>query len=287
MQDNQALRINKYLASCGICSRREADVLLLSGRVRMNGEVVPSGAKVTWHDLVTVDGVPVRPMQSRILVAYNKPKGTTCTTRDVHADRTVYEDVQVFVNDRPIRLSYAGRLDRDSEGLILFTNDGDLIDKITRGKFKQEKEYLVAVAKHKDDNAPLQEKIAKLQGGVFLRELNLTTRPADVSELIGDAADAFMKEIGQEVRQVRVNDGVPLRAPKKKTDPTQDVHVLRIVLTQGLNRQIRRMCEVVGLKVLRLQRVRVMNVELNDLSPGAWRYLTEEETEGLLKLIEG
>ncbi|MBQ9512643.1 MAG: rRNA pseudouridine synthase [Lachnospiraceae bacterium] len=257
----------------------------MSGRVLLNGEVASGGAKVDYHDLVTVDGVPVRPMRERLLVAYNKPKGTTCTTRDVYADRTVYEDVQVYVNDRPIRLSYVGRLDRDSEGLLLFTNDGDLIERVSRGKFKQEKEYLVAVKRHADDAHPLEEQIMHLQNGVYLKELDRTTLPCEVEEYTGENAARFLTEVDRAVRQVRAGGDLPLRAPRGRKQAVGDVHVLRFVLTQGWNRQIRRMCDAVGLKVLRLQRVRVMNITLGNLKPGAWRYLTDEEAEELEELL--
>ena len=259
---------------------------MLTGRVLVNGIPATGGMKVTMLDYITLDGMVVRPLEERVLVAYHKPRGTTCTTRDVHADRTVYEDVQVFVHDRPVRLSYAGRLDRDSEGLLLFTNDGDLIERITRGKFKQEKEYLVAVKRMSDDRELLEDKIVALRNGVFLQELNRSTLPCEVTHLVGEPAERFISDMEHAVRQVRAEGDVPLRAPRGKKIDASDIIVLRFVLTQGLNRQIRRMCEAVGLKVMRLMRVRVMNIHLGDLKPGSWRFLTDEEEAELLALIE-
>lgn len=229
-------RLNKYLAGCGVCSRREADRLIGQGRVKVNGRQAVSGMQVCDGDFVEVDGKQVRSVSSKVVLAYNKPAGVTCTEKDRHAKKTIVEAVKY-----PVRLTYAGRLDKDSDGLILMTNDGELIQRMMRGANHHEKEYLVRVDREITDDF-----LSGMAKGVYLRELDETTRPCS-TEGIGK-------------------------------------YTFRIILTQGLNRQIRRMCAVFGYRVKSLTRTRVVNVELAGLKSGTYRELKGEELSALYRL---
>ena len=228
-------RINQYIASCGICSRREADRLIDAGRVFVNGTAATAGMRIRGTDEVTVDGKLLVGAQNKVVAAYYKPVGVTCTRSDRHADRTLEEAFSF-----PVRLTYAGRLDRDSEGLILMTNDGKLIDAMMKGSAGHEKEYIVRV-KSRISDADLEH----FRKGVRLKELDITTRPCKV-ERLGD-------------------------------------YTFRIILTQGLNRQIRRMCKAVGNEVKKLKRVRVLTIELGALKPGEQRIISGDELAELYK----
>lgn len=230
------MRLNKYLAFCGVCSRRDADKLIEEGVVLVNGEAARAGMKVSETDTVTVRGKTLHSPQDRVVLAYYKPEGVVCTERDAHADRIVTKEIGY-----PRRVTYAGRLDKDSEGLLLLTDDGALIDAMMRGKHGHEKEYIV-----KSDRKWEETAIENMRAGVYLEELSRTTRPCRI-ERIGD-----------------------------KT--------LKMTLTQGLNRQIRRMCKTQGYQVANLKRTRVINVELGELKPGEYRELTEEERMTLYRL---
>ena len=229
-------RLNKYLAECGICSRREADKLIESGRVRVNGQPAVSGMQVSETDLVEVDKKSARPVSAKVVLAYNKPVGVTCTEKDRHARKTIIEAVSY-----PVRLTYAGRLDKESNGLMIMTNDGELIQRMMKGANRHEKEYTVKVDKEITDR--FLEDMAK---GVYLKELDETTRPC------------VIEKIGK--------------------------YTFRIILTQGLNRQIRRMCESLGYKVKQLTRIRIMNIELKGLKTGEYRELKGEELLNLYRL---
>ncbi|MDE6055118.1 MAG: pseudouridine synthase [Lachnospiraceae bacterium] len=229
-------RLNKYLAECNVCSRREADKLIDQGRVKVNGHKAVSGMLVSSQDCVKVNGRQVKPVSSKVVLAYNKPVGVTCTEKDKHAEKTIAEAVQY-----PVRLTYAGRLDKDSDGLILLTNDGELIQRMMRGANRHEKEYVVKVDREYTDDF-----LMKMSQGVYLKELNETTRPCS-AERIGK-------------------------------------YTFRIILTQGLNRQIRRMCESFGYKVKSLTRIRVMNIKLAGLKSGTYRELKGEELASLYRL---
>ena len=228
-------RINQYIASCGICSRREADRLIDAGRVFVNGTAATAGMRIRGTDEVTVDGKLRVGAQNKVVAAYYKPVGVTCTRSDRHADRTLEEAFSF-----PVRLTYAGRLDRDSEGLLLMTNDGKLIDAMMKGSAGHEKEYIVRV-KSRISDADLEH----FRKGVRLKELDITTRPCKV-ERLGD-------------------------------------YTFRIILTQGLNRQIRRMCKAVGNEVKKLKRVRVLTIELGALKPGEQRIISGDELAELYK----
>ena len=225
------MRLNKYLAETGACSRREADQWIEAGRITVNGARAVLGTQVADGDDVQVDGRPLRPKPRRVYLALNKPIGIECTT-----DRDVPGNIVDFVG-YPERIFPIGRLDKDSEGLILLTNDGNIVNTILRAEHEHEKEYVVAV-----------------------------DRPLTAAFLAGMAA------------------GVPIL--DTVTNPCRIAQVgrntFRIVLTQGLNRQIRRMCEHFGYTVRRLQRVRIMHVQLGALPVGQWRALTPAELRGLL-----
>lgn len=231
----ELVRLNKYLAHAGICSRREADRLIESGRVLVNGIVPSTGSQVCEKDTITVDGKMVQGREKRVVLAYYKPVGITCTERDPHAKKTIAQAVKY-----PIRVTYAGRLDQDSEGLLLLTNDGDLIQGMMRGANRHEKEYIV-----KTDKEVAESFLDQMGQGIFLKELGQTTRPCTV------------EKIGK--------------------------YTFRIVLTQGLNRQIRRMCEACGYRVRSLKRIRVMHVLLEDLKPGEYRELGQEDIDRLYR----
>ncbi len=232
----EEIRLNKYLASCGLCSRRDADKLIEAGEVLVNGVRAQAGRKVGPEDLVEVRGKRLQAPGARTVLAYYKPVGVICTERDVHAERLLMKEIGY-----PKRVTYAGRLDKDSEGLLLLTDDGDLINAMMRGKNGHEKEYIV-----KADQAWSDAAISNMRQGVYLKELGQTTRPCEI-EKIGD-----------------------------KT--------IRMTLTQGLNRQIRRMCETQGYRVRSLKRTRVINIELGKLKPGEYRELTEEERAKLYRI---
>lgn len=231
----EGVRINKYLSEAGCCSRREADRLIEKNRVTINGEVPEMGTKVMPGDVVAVDGEVVSNKDVKnVYIALNKPVGIVCTT-----DSGVEKDNIVDFVGYPERIYPIGRLDKASEGLILMTNDGEIVNKIMRSRNNQGKEYIVTV------NKPItKEFIEKMGNGVPI--LDTITKKCEV-EALGK-------------------------------------NVFRIVLTQGLNRQIRRMVEYFGYRVVKLKRVRVLNIEL-DLPVGKWRYLTQEELETLGKLI--
>lgn len=222
-------RLNKYLAECGVCSRRDADKLISQGVVQINGTPAQPGSKVRSGDRVTVRGKRISLPDRKVVLAYYKPVGVTCTKEDRHAARVITDDVKY-----PIRVTYAGRLDRDSEGLLLLTNDGDLIDAMMRGANGHEKEYVV-----KSKKEWTAEAIHTMEAGMYLEELGVTTRPCRIEQL----------------------------GPK----------TIRMILTQGVNRQIRRMCREVGYEVASLKRTRVIDVKLANLKPGEYRELSEEE----------
>ena len=227
-------RLNKYLASCGVCSRRDADSLIDQGLVTVNGKPAAMGMRVSAEDSILVRGKSIHGKNDKVVLAYYKPVGVTCTERDRFADRKITDMVRF-----PVRVTYAGRLDKDSEGLILLTNDGELINTMMKGSAGHEKEYIVKLNKEITEDF-----IQKMGEGVWLPELKIKTRPCKA------------EQIGK--------------------------FTFRIILTQGVNRQIRRMCEACGAKVRSLKRIRVMNIRLGDLKPGEWREVTGEELETLL-----
>ena len=232
--DNEGIRLNKYIASSGLCSRREADTLIESGKVTINGEVALQGSKVMDGDIVLVNGRKVTPDDDMVYIAFNKPLGVTCTT-----DRRDPSNIIDYICFDE-RIFPVGRLDKNSSGLILLTNDGSIVNKLLRAENGHEKEYLVTVNRPYDKN--------------FLRSM-----------------ESGVPVLGQ------------LTLPCK-LKPAGD-RTFKIILHQGLNRQIRRMCEYLGYKVTRLKRIRFMNISLGDLETGKWRYLTASEKKELLKDI--
>lgn len=236
MNETEGIRLNKYLAECGVCSRREADRRIEEGRVCINGKTAGCGEKVKDTDIVTLNGKAVRPITKKAVLAFYKPIGVTCSEKDAHAEKLITDMIKY-----PVRVTYAGRLDKDSEGLLLLTNDGNLIDAMMRGANRHEKEYVVKVNKE-----VTAEFLQNMQRGVFLPELNITTRPCQA------------EKIGK--------------------------FTFRLVLTQGVNRQIRRMCKELGYQVASLKRIRVLNITSEGLLPGKYRELTEAERRELYRL---
>jgi 23S rRNA pseudouridine2604 synthase len=231
------IRLNKFISDSGFCSRREADRFIANGVVFINGRRANVGDQVKAGDRVRVNGIELEPKQADddIIIALNKPVGVTSTTEE-----TVRDNIVSFVNYSK-RIFPIGRLDKDSQGLILLTNNGDIVNKILRAGNNHEKEYVVTV------NKPLTEEvITAMSNGVPM--LGVTTKKCKV-----------------------VQEGV---------------NRFRIILVQGLNRQIRRMCEHFGYEVIRLERVRIMNISLKGLPVGDWRDLTEEEKRVLNSLME-
>ena len=225
------MRLNKYISETGACSRREADKWIVAGRVTCNGQVAALGTRVSDGDEVRVDGELIGAKKKQIYIALNKPPGITCTTED-HIEDNIVD----FVG-HPERIFPIGRLDKDSEGLILLTNDGDIVNEILRAENNHEKEYIVRV------DRPITDLSLKMMaGGVKI-----------------------MGELTQPCKVVRI-----------------DRESFRMILTQGLNRQIRRMCSALGYRAQRLKRVRIMNIDLGSLGVGQWRYLTDSELAGLL-----
>ena len=237
-QEKEGVRINKWISEAGICSRREADRLIQAGRVTVDGRRAEMGTRVKKGQKVQVDDQAVSRERESILLAVNKPVGVVCTTEKKWGDPTLEELVNY-----PKRVFSVGRLDKDSEGLILMTNQGDLLNKIIKAGNYHEKEYVVTV-----DKAITPSFLKGMAKGVPLKELNTVTRPCKV-EKAGD-------------------------------------NRFRIVLTQGLNRQIRRMCEHFGYRVVRLVRVRIMNIELGKLPAGKYRHVSRQELAVLLKSLE-
>ncbi len=235
------IRLNKYLSEAGICSRREADRLIESGRVTVDGKIAVPGMQVRDGQEVRVGKKQIKSGNEKVVLAVNKPAGIVCTE-----DRREKKNIIRFLN-YPVRVTYAGRLDKDSEGLLIMTNDGDLINAMMRARYGHEKEYKVTV------DRPLSEDFKeKMERGVRIKDkekgLDEVTRPC----------------------QVRVFGK----------------YTFSIVLTQGLNRQIRRMCGALGYKVKKLVRVRIMNIELGDLKPGAVRRLSKQELKELYEQTE-
>jgi 23S rRNA pseudouridine2604 synthase len=226
------LRINKYISESGVTSRREADKWIADKRVTINGVIAELGSKVEPGDDVRVDNKPITIEEQHVYIALNKPVGITSTT-----ERHIKGNIIDFVN-HPLRIFHIGRLDKESEGLILLTNDGDIVNEVLRAENKHEKEYVVTVDK------PLTQSFLKnMTEGVEI--LDTKTLPCKVTKLSNT--------------------------------------VFKIILTQGLNRQIRRMCSALGYQVRRLQRIRIMNIHLNGLPRGHWRDLTKAELNELFK----
>jgi 23S rRNA pseudouridine2604 synthase len=225
------VRLNKYISETGVCSRREADKWIEQGRVSCNGVTAVLGTQVADGDEVRIDGKPIGAKKKHIYIALNKPPGITCTSES-HVERNIIDLVGHAERIFPI-----GRLDKDSEGLILLTNNGDIVNEILRVENNHEKEYIVTV-----ERAITDLSLSMMAGGVRI-----------------------MGEMTRKCRVERVNQ-----------------QSFRIVLTQGLNRQIRRMCSALGYQVRRLQRVRIMHIHLGQMGAGKWRNLTTAELAGLL-----
>lgn len=221
------------MAQAGLCSRREADRYIEAGQVYINGVKAQMGQTVYPGDKVTIGSKELRDSKEKVVLAWYKPVGVTCTEKDPHAKRKI-SDVFRY----PVRVTYAGRLDKDSEGLLIMTNDGDLINRMMRGGGGHEKEYVVKV-----DKELTEDFRSAMEAGIYLPELERTTRPCKVT--------------------------------------LEGKYTFRIILTQGLNRQIRRMCEALGYQVKSLKRVRIVNVELGNLKPGEYREVTGEERSAL------
>ena len=230
LQKSEPVRLNKYLSEAGVCSRREADRLIETGRVTVDGQRAQTGMRIVPGQIVKVGNKVVSKQDEMIVLAVNKPRGIVCTE-----ERRERDSIVRFLN-YPVRVTYIGRLDKDSHGLLLMTNNGDIINKMMRAGNKHEKEYKVTV-----DKEITEDFLKKMAAGVPI--LDTVTRPCTV------------KKIGK--------------------------YTFSIILTQGLNRQIRRMCEALGYEVKDLLRVRVMNITLDGLKDGQYRKLTDQELNEL------
>ncbi|MBP1996014.1 23S rRNA pseudouridine(2604) synthase RluF [Paenibacillus eucommiae] len=229
------MRINKYISETGICSRREADKWVEAKRVTINGQMAELGSTVEDGDEICIDGRPIGSKKQHVYIALNKPVGITCTTEG-HIQGNIVD----FIG-HPERIFPIGRLDKDSSGLILLTNNGDIVNQILRAENNHDKEYIVTV------NRPITPMFLKgMASGVKI--LGTMTKPCTLHQI--------------------------------------DDRVFRIILTQGLNRQIRRMSEAFGYRVVNLQRVRIMNIHLDGLRNGKWRNLTTEELQALMATLK-
>ena len=231
----EAVRLNKYLSEAGVCSRREADRLIESGRVSVDGKIALVGTKVVPGQEVRVGKKLVSKQDEMVVLAVNKPRGIVCTE-----EKRERKSIVRFLN-YPTRITYVGRLDKDSTGLLLMTNNGDIINKMMRAGNRHEKEYKVSV-----DKKITPEFLEEMSSGVAI--LDTVTRPCRVTQV--------------------------------------GPYTFRIILTQGLNRQIRRMCEALGYEVKELKRTRIMNIELGNLKEGEYRELTDQELDELYELIK-
>lgn len=228
------IRLNKYLSDAGICSRRQADTLIEQGKVKVDGKTAISGTRVQKGQKVTVNGKEIKRQDNLVLIAFHKPKGIVCTA-EKREKNNIIDYIQY-----PERIYPVGRLDKDSEGLILLTNHGELANRICKARYYHEKEYIVTV------NKPIEDSfLKKMAEGVPI--LGTVTRPCKIKK---EGRCSF-----------------------------------RIILTQGLNRQIRRMCEYLGYQVTTLKRVRIMNVELGDLKVGTYRDVTGKELKQLSQML--
>lgn len=234
MTDQNDISLNKFISSTGFCSRREADKLINEERVSVNGKVAETGNRVTYNDVIKIDGQLLQSKEKPIYIAFNKPAGVSSTT-----DRKDKCNIIDFINHQK-RIFPIGRLDKPSEGLIFLTNDGDIVNKILRAGNNHEKEYIVTV------NKPVTaDFIQRMSNGIKI--LDTVTQKC------------FVKQ--------------------------ESKFVFKIILTQGLNRQIRRMCEVLNYHVIKLVRIRIMNITVKGIAPGKWRYLTPNEIETINKLV--
>lgn len=232
------MRINKYLSAHGVCSRREADRLLEAGRITVDGVTAMCGQQVDDNSVICIDGSRISDEKPQdVLMAFNKPRGIVCTTTDNQGKNNIVDYIGYDKRIYPV-----GRLDKDSDGLILLTNNGEITDKILRSVNGHEKEYVVKVNKKITDTF-----LKNMADGVYLKELDVTTKPCSIS---------------------RINN-----------------YTFRIILTQGLNRQIRRMCQESGYKVESLTRVRIMNIELGGLKIGEYRIIEGKEKSMLYESL--
>ncbi len=233
--ENNTVRLNKAISDTGFCSRREADKIIEQGRVTINDRKGVLGDRVTKDDIIKVDNKQLNEPQKTIYIAFNKPKGITCTT-----ERHIEKNIIDYIN-HPQRIFPIGRLDKDSEGLIFLTSDGNIVNKILRAGNNHEKEYIVTV------NKPI--------------------------------TNDFITKMG---------NGIPIldTVTSKCVVKHESKYVFRIILTQGLNRQIRRMCDYLEYEVVKLKRIRIMNIGLDNIQVGQWRDFTKSELEDIYKLIE-
>lgn len=235
------MRINVFISSTGFCSRREADRLVQNGRVTIDNQIASIGMDVTDTNVVKIDGKVIGKQPDRVYIAFNKPRGIVSTT-----DQTKPNNIINYLN-YPERIFPIGRLDKDTSGLILLTNDGMIVNKILRSENNHDKEYIVEV-----DKPISQDFIDKMQTGVEIYN--------PVQHAVVKTKPAIIKKINNST--------------------------FNLIITQGLNLQIRRMCKQLGYNVKTLKRIRIINIKINDLKIGQWRYLTEKEIAELLKIIE-
>ena len=236
MDERNDISLNKFISETGFCSRREADKLVENGSVTVNGKLSKLGNRVSYDDVIKIDGKSLKPKEKPIYIAFNKPIGVSSTT-----DRKDKYNIIDYIK-HPKRIFPIGRLDKPSEGLIFLTNDGDIVNKILRAGNNHEKEYIVTV-----DKLITVDFIKCMSNGIHI--LDTITQKC------------FVKQ--------------------------ENKYIFKIILTQGLNRQIRRMCETLNYHVTKLVRIRIMNITLSGIAPGKWRYLTQPEIDTINKLVAG
>jgi 23S rRNA pseudouridine2604 synthase len=236
MDERNDISLNKFISETGFCSRREADKLIENGSVTVNGKLPKLGNRVSYDDVIKIDGKSLKPKEKPIYIVFNKPIGVSSTT-----DRKDKYNIIDYIK-HPKRIFPIGRLDKPSEGLIFLTNDGDIVNKILRAGNNHEKEYIVTV-----DKLITVDFIKCMSNGIHI--LDTITQKC------------FVKQ--------------------------ENKYIFKIILTQGLNRQIRRMCETLNYHVTKLVRIRIMNITLSGIAPGKWRYLTQPEIDIINKLVAG
>lgn len=251
------MRINKYISEKGFCSRREADRLISEGRVKIGRKTAVLGDVVERGQTVRVDGTPLDQAPKKIYLAFNKPAGIVCTT-----DTRVRNNIISFIG-HPERIFPIGRLDKDSEGLILLTNDGDVVNRVLRAEHEHQKEYEVE----------LDRRISSEQLQTLLSGVEIFNPEKGVSVLVRAKYAELIPEPDAQTETSKMRGDADIRNSRNA----------KIVLTQGLNRQVRRMFEAVGFRVVRLQRVRIMHIKLGKLKSGCYRMLSEAEIAGLYK----
>ena len=267
------MRINKLFSNYGICSRKDVNRLIEDKRIKVNGKDCVQGQWVEEDDEIFLDGEKIS-MQERVYIAFNKPVGVTTTS-----DKGTKNNIIDFINF-PKYIFPVGRLDKDSEGLIILTNDGELANDILEADNNHEKEYIVTVNKEFDDDF-----INQMKSGVRITGVKSTgvKRISDTKGIVFSNGVEEIIDLSDVKLKDKNNEGIITRSCKVER---LSKDTFKIILTQGLNRQIRKMCKALGYEVIKLKRIRIINISLDDIGYGKWRYLNNEEVENIKKIVK-